>query len=201
MERYDITTEAQKILSGVTRVERKYRKGLGLTAIAGMLLGSQEQRVLDLGLDKLPTYGVLKDIDRPTIRRYLDTLIERDYLAVTDGDYPVLRTTEKAKNVLFHGETVEYVGKKREKPSKKTQTVAFTDDGLYAALSALRYEIAQRESVPAFVVFSNATLRDMAARQPQTEAEFLQVNGVVSRKAQRYGKAFIDCIRAWRDNK
>ena len=201
MERFDITTEAQKILSGVTRVERKYRKGLGASIIAGMLAGSQEQRIYDLGLDKLPTYGALKNLDRPTVRRYIDHLIEQGYLTVTEGDYPVLCTTETAKDVLFRGEKVEYLGKKRIKESKKEQIAQFADDGLYAALSDLRFEIARRESVPAFVVFSNATLRDMAAKQPRTETEFLQVSGVGTRKAQRYGKAFLDCICAWQERK
>ena len=199
MERFDITTEAQKILSGVTRVERKYRTGLGATIIAGMLSGSQEQRIYDLGLDELPTYGALKDLDRQTIRRYIDYLIEQDCLTLTEGDYPVLRTTEKAKDVLFHGEKVEYFGKKQEKPARKKQSVQPPDDGLYAALSALRFEIAKRESVPAFVVFSNATLLDMAAKQPQTMTEFLDVNGVGSKKAERYGAKFIDCIRVWKE--
>lgn len=116
---------------------------------------------------------------------------------MTEGDYPVLRTTERAKDVLFHGETVEYLGKKQEKPVKKVAQL--TDNGLYAALSALRAEIARRESVPAFVVFSNATLLDMAAKQPQTLSEFLTVNGVGSKKAERYGKAFVDCVRKWNE--
>ena len=200
MERIDITTEAQKILSGVTRVERKYRKGLGLTLVVRMLHGSKDQHVLELGLDELPTYGILKDIDRTTIRSYIEYLIEQGYLLLTDGDYPVLCTTERAKDILFNGEQVIYFGKKREKPVKKKQTAARTpNDGLYAALSALRLQIAQRESVPAFVIFSNAALQDMAAKRPQTLTEFVAVNGVGSRKAERYGEAFIDCVRKWKE--
>ncbi len=203
LERIDITTEAQKILSGVARVERKYRKGLGVTLIVRMLHGSREQRVLELGLDELPTYGILKDIDRTTIRSYMEHLMEQGYLHLTEDDYPVLQTTEKAKDVLFHGEQVIYMGKKKEKQGKMKQTVAQgADDGLYAALSGLRLQIAQRESVPAFVVFSNATLQDMAAKQPKTVADFLDVSGVGSKKAERYGKAFVDCIRNWdKENK
>ena len=198
MERIDITTEAQKILSGVTRVERKYRKSLGVTLIVRMLHGSKEQRVAELGLDELPTYGALKDVDRATIRSYIDHLTEQGYLVLTEGDYPVLRTTDKAKNVLFRGEQIVYFGKKREKPKKKETVTAQTpDSALYAALSGFRLQIAQRESVPAFVVFSNATLQDMAAKRPQTLTEFLAVNGVGSKKAERYGKMFIDCIRNW----
>ena len=184
----------------MTRVERKYRKGLGLTLVVRMLHGSKDQRVLELGLDELPTYGILKDIDRTTIRSYIEYLIEQGYLLLTDGDYPVLCTTERAKDVLFNGEQVIYFGKKREKPVKKKQAGARTpNDGLYAALSALRLQIAQRESVPAFVIFTNAALQDMAAKRPQTLTEFLTVNGVGSKKAERYGKAFIDCVRKWKE--
>lgn len=200
LERFDITTEAQKILSGVTRVERKYRSSLGETVIVRMLQGSKEQRVLDLGLDELPTYGVLRDVDRSVIRSYIDFLIEQGYLLLTEDEYPVLRTTERAKDVLFRGEQVIYLGRKREKPAKKKQKEQLTpDNALYAALRDLRAEIAQRERVPAYVVFSNATLQDMAAKQPQTLTEFLDVSGVGSKKSQRYGKLFIERIRVWRE--
>ena len=198
LERIDITTEAQKILSGVTRVERKYRKGLGVTLIVRMLHGGKDQRVLELGLDELPTYGILNELDRTTIRRYIDHMIEQGYLLLTEGEYPVLRTTEQAKDVLFHGEQVVIFVKEREK-TVKTKRLAEPDGGLYAELRALRAEIAQRESVPAYVVFSNATLQDMAAKQPLTCAAFLSVNGVGTRKADRYGAMFIDRIRAWRE--
>ncbi|MBE7004326.1 MAG: DNA helicase RecQ [Ruminococcaceae bacterium] len=200
LEEFDITTEAQKILSGVTRVERKYRSGLGVTMIVRMLHGSKEQRVLELGLDKLPTYGVMQDTDRSTIRSYIDRLIEKEFLCLTDGEYPVPRTTERTKDVLFHDEQVIIYAKKRERPTKKKAAAAQTGDGsLFAALRELRFEIAQREHVPAYLVFSNATLQDMAAKQPETMTEFLDVNGVGSRKAELYGEAFLDCIRAWKE--
>ncbi len=202
LERIDVTTEAQKILSGVTRVERSFRSALGETLIVRMLHGSKDQRVLELGLDKLPTYGALQNVDRPTIRSYIDFLIEQEYLYLTEGEYPVLRTTEKAKDVLFHGETVVFVGKVRKKPADaESGKHKAAGGGLYAALRDLRAEIAQRERVPAYLVFSNATLQDMAARQPQTTAEFLDVNGVGSMKAERYGEAFLNCIRAWRESR
>ncbi len=202
LERIDVTTEAQKILSGVTRVERSFRSALGETLIVRMLHGSKDQRVLELGLDKLPTYGALQNVDRPTIRSYIDFLIEQEYLYLTEGEYPVLRTTEKAKDVLFHGETVVFVGKVRKKPADaESGKHKAAGGGLYTALRDLRAEIAQRERVPAYLVFSNATLQDMAARQPQTTAEFLDVNGVGSMKAERYGEAFLNCIRAWRESR
>lgn len=200
MQEYDITTEAQKILSCVVRVERKYDFGLGVMQIVRTLTGSKEKRILELGLNRLPTYGTMSKLDNAAIRRYIDHLIDQGYLLLTDDKYPVLRATEKAKDVLFCGEKVTIVDRKQPKTasiSAAKETVP-VDKDLYNALSALRYRIANLEGVPAFVVFSNATLLDMAAKQPVIRTEFLQVSGVGDRKAERYGEAFMQCIRQWR---
>lgn len=201
MAEYDITTEAQKILSCIVRVERKYDFGLGVMQIVRTLTGSKDKRILELGLDQLPTYGTMQKVEGTTIRRYIDHLIDRGYLTLTENKYPVLHTTEKAKDVLFHGEKVIILDRKQPKkaPSAIASDAAYVDKELYNALSALRYKIANLEGVPAFVVFSNATLLDMAAKQPVIQPEFLQVSGVGYRKAERYGEQFMQCIRNWRE--
>ena len=203
----DITVTAQKILSGVARVERKYRSGLGVTLITQMLRGSREQRILSLGLDRLSTYGVLRDVDRTRVRAYIDDLIRQGYLYLTDGEYPVLRLTERAGDVLFRGERVVYVS--REAPAERKPAAAAGTkkadanmpdaavDGLYESLRALRLSVAQREGVPAYVVFTNAALADMARKRPRTVGELLQVSGVGEVKAGRYGAEFLRAIEAW----
>lgn len=102
----DITTEAQKILSAVARVEKRYPSGLGIALVIQMLRGSKGQRVLRLGLDHLSTYGIMRGIDQQTIRSYIDHLISEGYLEQTDGEYPVLRRTVRSSDVLFHGAQV-----------------------------------------------------------------------------------------------
>ncbi len=198
----DITVAAQKILSSVTRVERKYASGLGLTLIVRMLHGSRDQRVMQLDLDSLPTYGILRDMDRTKIRDYIDCLIREDYLILTGDEFPVLRTTERARQVLFHGEKVLYACPKQsplEKavPSKKEYKAlpAQAEGGMLTALKALRTKLAHAENVPAYIIFSNAALADMAARQPRNMAEFLQVTGVGEIKAARYGQVFLKEIQ------
>ncbi len=198
----DITVEAQKILSSVTRVERKYTSGLGLTLIVRMLHGSKEQRIIQLDLDRLPTYGILHDIDRTKIRDYIDCLIREGYLILTNDEYPVLRTTERARQVLFHGERVLYTCRKQsifEKAASSRKEYkalpAQADEGLLAALKALRTKLAQAENVPAYIIFSNAALADMAVKQPRNIAEFLQVTGVGEIKAARYGQVFLKEIQ------
>ena len=205
MEERDITLEAQKILSGVARVEKKYRSGLGITAVMQMLRGSREQRILRLGLDKLPTYGVMADVDRIRLRAEIDYLLEEGYLILQGEEYPVLRLTERASEVLFHGRRVTL---RQRRPTAAERTASArkgakampgpVDDELFQALRALRFQLAQKESVPAYVVFSNATLADMAARRPATPEEFLQVSGVGEAKARKYAKPFLAEIAAWR---
>ena len=108
----DITVQAQKILSGVARVERRFPSGLGTTLVVRMLHGSREQRVQQLGLDGLSTYGIMRDTNRMKIREYIDVLVEQGYLTQTTGSFPVLQTTNRAWEVLRGGTRVTYT--KRE---------------------------------------------------------------------------------------
>ena len=203
LEQRDITVEAQKILSAVTRVERQYRSGLGAALIIQHLRGSREQRVLQLGLDKLPTYGVMKEVDRAQVRAYVDCLLEQGYLYSDGTDYPVLRVTPKAKPVLFHGERVTCLSRKQTRAERAASKPAApvpiqADAGLLDALRSVRSRLAASGGVPAYVVFSNASLADMAARQPASMEEFLEVSGVGEVKAQRYGQEFLEAIADWK---
>ena len=156
----DITIPAQKILSAVARVEKKYRSGLGLTAIIQLLRGSRNRRVLQLGLDKLPTYGALADTDQRTVRSYVDRLLSEGFLELVGEEYPVLRLTSRAGAVLFHGRTVS-LRERAQAPeptrsSRRTSvppSVPPEDATLLAALKGLRAQFAQEEDVPAYIVF------------------------------------------------
>ena len=201
--RQEMTVEARKILSGVARVERKYPSGLGLTLIVRMLHGSREQRVLALGLDRLPTYGILRDMDRMRIRAYIDELLRQGYLYLTEGEFPVLRLTERAAAVLFRGESVFYTFRKRHQSEKTIppKTPAQPESGLYEVLRRTRARLAREENVPAYIVFSNATLADMAAKRPRDMMELMEVSGVGEVKARRYGTEFLETIAAWEREK
>ena len=202
--RKDITVEAQKILSAVIRVENKFNSGLGITLIVRMLHGSRDQRVLQYGLDEFSTYGIMHDIDRMKIREYIDFLITKGYLFLTDGEYPVLRATQDANRVLFQKEKVIYTGKKvamhPNKLSKKNDAreSSVSESDLLSRLKALRTKVAHQENVPAYIIFSNAALTDMASKQPRTLQEFLQVSGVGAIKTERYGEIFINEINKWK---
>ena len=202
----DITVQAQKILSGVARVERRYPGSLGTTLIIRMLRGSREQRVQQLGLDALSTYGVMADTDRSKIRDYIDALVEQGYLLQTTGSFPVLQTTERTRAVLRGEVRVSFAEREeragtapRRNAGSRGQAPSAPDNSLYEALRSLRAELAKAEGVPAYVVFSNATLADMAVKRPENMDEFLEVSGVGEYKAARYGKAFLKAIREWEE--
>lgn len=194
-ERTDITIPAQMILSCVLRVRDALGYFVGRTLIVQTLRGSRERRVLELGLDHLSTYALMADTPEDRVRAYFDFLEQEGYLRA-EPLHGALETTPAASAVLFRGEKVTMPI--RVEPAR-VQDAPAADGELLAALKALRLELAKKESVPAYVVFSNATLSDMAARAPRSMAEFLAVSGVGERKAQRYGKAFLACIAQWRE--
>ncbi|MCL1974885.1 MAG: DNA helicase RecQ [Firmicutes bacterium] len=203
----DITIDAQKILSAVARVERKYANSLGITQIVRMLHGSRDQRILQLKLDALPTYGIMRNTPRQTIREYIEQLIAQGYIAITEDEYPVLHLTALAPEVLFSGKRVsmavlaEQVADDiaRKKPAKHRESAINRepDEVLLAALKDLRKKLAIKAGVPAYIIFSNATLVDMASKKPNTLPAFLEVSGVGLVKTARYGKAFLSLIQEY----
>ena len=203
--RRNITTEAQKILSAVARAERKYSYGFGITLIVRMLHGSREQRIRELGLDKLTTFGIMHDIDRRKIREYIDLLLSEGYLELTQDEYPVLHLTDRSDDVLFRGVQVTLREKAVSQPERRDSAgkqkalppLQPTENGLFEALRALRTELAQKESVPSYIIFTNAALLDMAVKRPRCMADFLEVSGVGEVKAKRYGKQFLNAIQDW----
>ena len=132
----------------------------------------------------------------------MDHLELEGYLRV-DGTHDTLEVTGKARGILFQGETVSLPIRADRQPERsrrrKAAAIPPAEDRLYDALRSERMRIAQAEGVPAYVVFSNAALADMAARRPRSLAEFLEVSGVGEVKAQRYGEAFLQAIRAFEE--
>jgi len=198
----DITSEAQKILSCVKRVKDKLGYAVGSTLIARIMAGSAEKRIMELGLNKLTTYGLMKESGRRQIRECIEHLESAGYLRV-DPAHGGVELTAAAGSVLFRGEQVHMPVKKSPTDAAEAGTVrgggtdsAPTDDGtgLFEALKALRFKLAQREGVPAYIIFSNANLADMARRAPKTMTEFMDVSGVGEVKAARYGKTFLEAI-------
>ena len=197
--------DAQKILSAVVRVNRRYSFGIGTTLIVRMLHGSKEKRIMQLGLDEMPTYGIMRDVDRKQIRAYIDYLLHEGYLKSSGDEYSVLSTTEKAYDVLFDGQKVMMPVKQKQPAmrQKKGKTIKQeeTQQDLFDYLREVRLQLAKKERVPAYIVLSNSSLVDMAQKLPHTLAELMEVSGIGEVKAQRYGKVFLNAILEWEDQK
>ena len=197
----DITREAQIILSCVKRVHDALGYNVGTNLLGNILRGSRNKRVQELGLDKISTYGLLKDSTRSDTHAMLDHLEAEGYLR-TEQEHQSVFLTPAAGEVLYRGKTVSMLVEQTHEPETPvTETAKLTADDaqLFDALKELRLELAKKAEIPAFVVFSNATLADMAKKKPATMSEFKKVSGVGEIKAAWYGTAFLKCIQSYLD--
>lgn len=193
-EERDITDQARMILSCVQRMSAKLGYSLGLTSVVRTLLGSRDKRLLQLGLDKLGSYGMLRKLGKDDLRAMAESLESQGYLE-TDPVHGGVSLTQKAQGVLFEGKTVSMRLPKAEASAPVSSPVSREQSpDLLAMLKRLRWKIAMQESVPAYIIFSNATLEDMARKAPTTLEAFAKVNGVGSVKVKRFGEVFVDAI-------
>lgn len=190
-EQVDATLEAQKIVSCVYRLQQRGRTA-DKALIADILRGADSERIRQNGFDTLSTYGIMREDSLKRIRDLIDRLLEGGYLESSGGDRPVVHLCSKSADIIRKRLpfTVKLPRDKRKKDVREIE-----QSGLYEALRALRGEIAARERVPAYVIFSNAALQDMCVRQPITEGEFLEVSGVGRAKADKYGEEFVALIK------
>ena len=188
----DVSIDAQKIVSCVYRVERKGRS-CGKILLADILHGSENSRISKLGLDEISTYGIMSDTSIKQILDTIDLLVTNEYLSVND-EFGVIETNNKSMQIIKEMPRLSLVVRERRKKTKnKSETQG--NSSLFEQLKALRTSKALEAGVPAYVIFSDATLRDMASKMPITDEEFLSVSGVGNTKLKKYGKDFMDCIK------
>lgn len=196
-DKCDITTEAKMILSCVKRIENHLGYSMGETTVCRTLYGSKDSKVLSAKLDTLSTYGIMKETSRYDIRLMIESLLEQGYLV--KNKHGGITLGPVAKSVLFEGEQVFIYKKRAENTIRETKTTkknhGVFDEKLYEALKDFRLKIALKENKPAYIIFTNATLQDMATKKPKTFDEFVTVSGVGRYKAEKYGKLFIEEIK------
>lgn len=179
----------QKILSCVLRLQQRF----GADYTAKVLHGSQEQRIVQQQHDRLSTWGLLSGENLRTIRDWIEQLVGQGFLTKA-GEYQVLQVSPEGRRLL-KGDAVPRL--LRPAAQAKTKTAGAIDSwegvdrGLFDELRRLRHERAASQDVPAYVVFSDATLRDLARRRPSTLEDFRQAKGVGEKKLIDYGPAFI----------
>lgn len=195
-EKTNGTEIAQKILSCVYRLKEKF----GIKMVIDVLKGSKAAPVLNRRFNELSTYGLLEKMTEADLRFYIESMLNLDLLESSEGEYPVLKWTAKAQQVIegkhpvfFHSPPKSET-KIATKKMPTTQTLYY-DKALFEKLRHLRQEYARSEKVPPFVIFSDRSLQEMALYFPKTEEEFSKINGVGPIKWIKYGEKFLHLIK------
>ena len=192
---------ARKILSCVARVGQRF----GATHVASVLRGHASEQVVARGHDKLSTFGLLPDASVAEVRGYIEQLAGHGLLHQTDGAYPVIVLSAKGLELLKNEHSVPGLSLARQRAIKKDAPRAKSrveaeswqdvDRNLFDRLRAVRLEIARARGVPPYVIFHDATLREMARLRPHSMEALLSVKGVGTRKAEDLGDVFLAAIR------
>lgn len=186
------TDEAKMALSCVGRMKGRF----GVTMVAKVLKGSRDKRLLEFGLDRLSTYGLMKHLPEKEISDWLYWLVAEGYLRLSEGQYPVVSLTANALPVLEGREMIMQRVRATVRQSSASDSAASTP--LFEALRQWRKEKAAAEGVPPFMLFFDATIREIANVQPQTAEQLLAVKGIGAAKADKYGGELIGIIQAFK---
>jgi ATP-dependent DNA helicase RecQ len=189
----DATITAQKILSCIARAGERF----GAEHIVDVLLGANTERVRRWRHEQLSTYGLMKGTDRKTLANMLYQLIDNGLLERTADERPVLRLNDASREVLRGTRIVRLLQPKTKIRKTRFDQMSWesVDTGLFETLRNLRREIANQRNVPAYVLFSDNTLRDMARMRPGSPSALLGVRGVGERKLADLGERFLEEIK------
>lgn len=187
----DKTLDAQKVISCITRMKRSF----GATMIIDVLRGSKNKKVLDLGFDTLTTYGIMKNYSNEDLKTFINTLVSHGFLDVVEnigprGSFPTIKLNEQSLKVIKQEIKVEF---KEDKVTKSR----YVENELYEMLVSLRGEIAKEEGVAPYMVFGDATLKNMTSSYPINKEEMLNISGVGEIKYEKYGKKFEEIIEKY----
>jgi ATP-dependent DNA helicase RecQ len=196
---WDGTVVAQKALSCAFRCGQRFGAG----HLIDVLLGSETERVVQWGHRELSTFGIGKELDKKQWQTVFRQLVAQGLLAVDHAGYGALKLTEASRAVLTGGQTIQLRKAqevRRERGVKKTAGVALGLDAVardcWERLREWRAAIAKEHGVPAYVVFHDATLSELARDRPATEDALSKISGVGARKLERYGTDLLKILRA-----
>jgi ATP-dependent DNA helicase RecQ len=191
----DATLTAQKILSCVARAGQQF----GAEHIVDVLLGAQTERVRRWRHEKLTTYALMKGTDRKSVTNMIYQLLDAGLLERTGDDRPILKLNDASWSVLRSQRTVQLLQPKTKVRKSRFEEESWNnvDGDLFESLRSLRRELATERGVPAYLLFSDATLRDMARVKPASAAALLGIRGVGERKLADLGQRFLDHIASY----
>lgn len=192
----DVTVDSQKILSCIIKTRQRY----GASTIIDVLAGSKKESIINAGLDEQSTYGIMSKTKKAEISELITKLIDEEYIHQTEGKYPILEVTQKSYPILKGQKSLTMRLAVKEDLHREIQQ-AEIDRSLFDKLKERRKYLADKASVPPYVIFSEASLRDMCAKLPTNENDFLRISGVVIKKHEKYAKEFIPIIKEYKNSK
>jgi ATP-dependent DNA helicase RecQ len=192
-ERYDGTLEAQKLLSCVLRIRQKSDMGVGLSHVAAVLTGAESEKIRRLGHETLSTYGIGKDRPRAEWLTVGRELLRLGLLRLTEEKFSVLAVTPTGREALARRATITLTRAQKAAAAAAPAALA-CDEALMDRLRTLRKALADARDVPAFVIFSDVALRQMAREYPVDVGAFRRINGVGDKKLADLGAAFMQAI-------
>lgn len=188
----DYTAQARRIVLGVREMGQRFGTGV----VSEVLRGAETEKVLAWGLNRYSCYGALAGTTDKALGDAIRTLIQRGYLQVKEGKFPILELGVGAP-ALIAGEEQVLIKQREEKRTARRDAPQSLHPDLFEKLRVLRAQIARQQGVPAYVVFNDATLRDMSSRTPTDWAGMMEVSGVGQRKMEQYGERFLHAIQQW----
>jgi ATP-dependent DNA helicase RecQ len=196
-EKKEISREAQMIVSCIYRLAKR-RISFGIKGLCDILRGSRAERYARYHFDdSLSTFGLMADISGPQCMDMIRHLLSENWISMSDGTYPVLMLNTNSIRLLKEKPVImmNVVKQTESVQTAKHGTAGNVDEALLAKLKSCRMELASREGVPAYIIFTDATLRDMCVKRPTSEMAFLSVSGVGRVKLEKYGEKFMKIIR------
>ncbi len=200
-EQKDMTIEAQKIISCIYRLQQR-NLPFGAAGLTDILRGSKAERYAKFRFaDTLSTFGIMSDVPERRCREMIQHLLSEEWISQTTGAFPVLTLNRNSARLLKEQikVTINLVKEKppEQKSSRNTPQTAHPE--LFDQLKACRAKLASKEHVPAYVIFTDASLRDMCEKLPVCDMGFLSISGVGQRKLEKYGDIFMKEIRTYLD--
>lgn len=192
----DITRESQMILSCIKRIYDQLHHSVSVALVSRVLQGSRERPVLEQGLDKLSTYGLMKQTGRTAIGQMVQQL-ESDGCLITDPKSQMLLLRPPAAEVLYHGKAVQMRVRKEKELFRSGAGEKNYPRELYERLEEVREAVARETGVPAYSVFTDVCLKEMARKRPTTRSQFKKISGVGEIRAAWHGDRFLGVIRSY----
>ncbi|MBR0464429.1 MAG: DNA helicase RecQ [Clostridia bacterium] len=193
----DITKLAHSFMACVAHIERNMPYGLGLMSIISIVTGKNSAEIQSRRLNDSIIFGAMRSASPEKLRSIAETLLNKGYLARSEGRYPTIHLTDEGRRNLVSNSRItrRAIEKKPSARARKRASYSAPNERLVQKLRDVRLQLAQKAHVPAFIIFSDAALKDIAVRRPMDVSEFLECTGVGERKAALYGRAFVGAVR------